>query len=82
MKKKVDKKILGLVAIVGCLVFSIVYHLIHSSNTAASIGIIGGADGPTTIYVSTRMAPKTGIAAVLLIVVILFAIFSFHKKRH
>lgn len=82
MKKRIDKKILGLVVIAGCLVFSIVYHLIHSCNEAASIGIIGGADGPTAIYVTTKMAPRTGIAAVLLVVVILLAIFSFHKKRH
>lgn len=82
MKKKIDKKIMGLVVIAGCLVFSIVYHLIHSCNEAASIGIIGGADGPTAIYVTTKMAPRTGIAAVLLVVVILLATFSFHKKHH
>ena len=27
-------------------------------NEAASIGIIGGADGPTAIYVTTRLAPE------------------------
>ena len=26
-------------------------------NVAASIGIIGGADGPTAIYVTSRLAP-------------------------
>ena len=26
-------------------------------NQAASIGIIGGADGPTAIYLTTRLAP-------------------------
>ena len=82
MKKKIDKKILGLVVIAGCLLFSILYHLIHSCNEAASFGIIGGADGPTAIYVTTKMAPKTGIAAVLLIVVLLVAMFAFHKRRH
>lgn len=29
-----------------------------SMTEAASIGIIGGADGPTTIYVATRLAPE------------------------
>jgi len=28
------------------------------NNVAASIGIIGGADGPTAIYVTSRLAPK------------------------
>ena len=33
---------------------------------AASIGIIGGADGPTTIFLSARLAPELlGIAAVI-----------------
>ena len=28
-----------------------------SGNQAASIGIIGGADGPTAIFLTTRLAP-------------------------
>jgi oxaloacetate decarboxylase beta subunit len=38
-----------------------------SANEAASIGIIGGADGPTTIYLTNRLAPEfigaTAVAA-------------------
>ncbi|ASJ11781.1 sodium ion-translocating decarboxylase subunit beta [Thermococcus thioreducens] len=38
-----------------------------SLNEAASIGIIGGADGPTTIYLTTKLAPHilgaTAVAA-------------------
>ena len=30
----------------------------YTSQEAASIGIIGGADGPTAIYLATRLAPK------------------------
>jgi oxaloacetate decarboxylase beta subunit len=28
-----------------------------SLNDAAAIGIIGGADGPTSIYVASKLAP-------------------------
>ena len=37
-----------------------------SINEAAAIGIIGGADGPTTIFLSARLAPEIlGITAVI-----------------
>jgi len=37
--------------------FMIAIYLGFTPNEAASIGIIGGADGPTAIYVTTRLAP-------------------------
>lgn len=41
------------------------YYLGFDLKAAASIGIIGGADGPTSIYVATRFAPQLlGIIAV------------------
>ncbi len=38
--------------------FVIAIILGFSPQEAASIGIIGGADGPTAIYLTTRLAPK------------------------
>ena len=47
--------------------FFIALLLGFSINEAASIGIIGGADGPTTIYLTNRLAPHfigaTAVAA-------------------
>jgi len=47
--------------------FFIALLLGFSINEAASIGIIGGADGPTTIYLTNRLAPTfigaTAVAA-------------------
>jgi len=41
------------------------YYLGFDLRAAASIGIIGGADGPTSIYVATKFAPQLlGIIAV------------------
>ncbi|AZV57471.1 sodium ion-translocating decarboxylase subunit beta [Clostridium sp. AWRP] len=49
---------LGAAAQLGIYVaFIIAIALGFSPNGAASIGIIGGADGPTAIYVTTRLAP-------------------------
>ena len=58
--------ILGLAAQVGifmtiglCLIASsLIPGLEFNLQEAASIGIIGGADGPTTIYLASRLAPQ------------------------
>jgi len=45
--------------------FFIALLLGFSMNEAASIGIIGGADGPTTVYLTNRLAPHfIGVTAV------------------
>ncbi len=52
--------LLGAAAQVGIVVaaLSAVYLFGFSMREAASIGIIGGADGPTTIFVASRLAPE------------------------
>ena len=50
---------LGAAAQVGVYVtFFIAYAMGFSLEEAATIGIIGGADGPTTIYLASRLAPQ------------------------
>lgn len=50
--------ILGSAAQFGIYIaFSLAITLGFTPNEAASIGIIGGADGPTAIYLTTRLAP-------------------------
>lgn len=50
--------IMGAAAQFGIYVaFSLAVSLGFSPNEAASIGIIGGADGPTAIYLTNRLAP-------------------------
>ena len=50
-------------------------------ENAASIGIIGGADGPTAIFVTSRISPALviGIAAVVVITVCLVIIKNTKK---
>lgn len=50
---------LGAAAQVGVYVtFFIAYAMGFSLEEAATIGIIGGADGPTTIYLASKLAPQ------------------------
>ena len=45
-------------ALMGAIVISVLPNGIHFSLAeAASIGIIGGADGPTSIWLTTKLAP-------------------------
>ena len=50
--------LLGAAAQLGIFATFIVAHLMgFNSQEAASIGIIGGADGPTAIFLTTKLAP-------------------------
>ena len=51
--------LLGAAAQLGIFVTFIVAHLLgFTSQEAASIGIIGGADGPTAIFLTSKLAPQ------------------------
>ena len=51
--------LLGAAAQVGIFVTFLAAHALgFTSPQAASIGIIGGADGPTSIFLTTRLAPE------------------------
>lgn len=45
-------------ALLGALLLSFIPGINFDLAAAASIGIIGGADGPTAIYVTTKLAPQ------------------------
>ncbi|MBQ0071483.1 MAG: sodium ion-translocating decarboxylase subunit beta [Spirochaetales bacterium] len=45
-------------ALLGALVLSFIPGINFTLAVAGSIGIIGGADGPTAIYVTSRLAPE------------------------
>lgn len=46
------------IALIGALCLSFIPGINFDLHAAASIGIIGGADGPTAIYVTSRLAPE------------------------
>ncbi len=46
------------IALLGALVLNIIPGIDFSLADAGSIGIIGGADGPTAIFVTSQLAPR------------------------
>ncbi len=44
-------------ALIGALLISFIPGINFDLHAAGSIGIIGGADGPTAIYITSRLAP-------------------------
>lgn len=53
-----------------------------ANKEAASIGVIGGADGPTAIFVTSKInwfAMVSGIAAIIIIIVAI--IYFFRRKK-
>lgn len=46
------------VALIGAVLLAYIPGINFTLNVASSIGIIGGADGPTAIYVTSRLAPE------------------------
>lgn len=46
------------VALIGALLLSFIPGLNFTLHDAAGIGIIGGADGPTSIFVASRLTPS------------------------
>ena len=46
------------IALLGALVISLIPAINFSLADAASIGIIGGADGPTAIFVTSQLSPR------------------------
>lgn len=68
--------------LLGQLVSMVLVWLITGSE-AASLGVIGGADGPTAIFVTTPVDGPTVEAKLLLSLVILAAgIFGYYKFSH
>ncbi len=76
--KSFNKYIIICIVLVSFIIFYI-YNFIFSLNKVASIGIIGGADGPTSIYMTARWNPK--FIYVALIGLSIFVLFKLIKNN-
>lgn len=47
----------------------------------SSIGVIGGADGPTAVYVTGFDSPAIIVAASVIVVAIAFAMVCFRRRK-
>lgn len=73
------KKSMIIVAVLAILL--VVYTAIMKSQTNASLAIIGGADGPTAIFLAGTLGDGFLIAAILLVLVIIAVGIVLFKKR-
>lgn len=78
-KKGIVLTIIGLVVI---SIISMVFILNENGKEAASIGIIGGADGPTAIFISSSVSLEpVAITVCGLILVVGMGIFIYKKIK-
>ena len=85
MDKKMLIRILALVMAailgLGCFLLpAMAAGDIQESGGSMSIGIIGGADGPTAIFVTGSVMPLIVGAAVILLAVAALVVFKKRKK--
>lgn len=76
------KKILGIVAGIVGIISVIVGVALKMNNNAIAITIIGGADGPTSVFVAGKL--NSVLVSILLIaigVVMLIVAIIFYLKR-
>lgn len=77
MKKKMC---IIIVAIVGVL--AVIYGIITKTKAAASISIIGGVDGPTSIFLAGKIGDGFSLTIIVVGAVILVAaLLLFLRKR-
>ena len=70
--------------IISIIVASIIIYLVYKMHIreAASIGIIGGADGPTTIYLSQGAVSTLVVRAFIIVVILIVFCISIIRRKH
>ena len=69
------KKLMVFVLLLACT------FLVGCSNESANIGIIGGADGPTAVVVSSNMDWLIGFGLIGVIIAIVLITFIIRNKK-
>jgi len=95
MEKKKSTKIVIILTIISTIItlvsvsfnflmpLCLSYKLHGKVDGASSIGIIGGADGPTAIYIASRLSPHvfTGIFGLFSIAGMVYLFFTKKVKK-
>ena len=75
------KKILGIgLSVIG--IVAVIITVILKIKRQMSISIIGGADGPTSVFIAGKVGNTSAVAGVIVgIVLLVIGIFMIRKKR-
>lgn len=75
------KIIIGITALIGIVL--VIFGISAKMKNSAAIAIIGGADGPTSIYLAGTLGNSLGyglLATGIIILLIIVVIYKKHKK--
>ena len=73
------KKILVIVAGIVGLIFVIIGAALKINNNA--ISVIGGVDGPTSVFVATKLNSSVSMFIVIGVILLVAAIFFYLKRK-
>ncbi|SHK06987.1 sodium ion-translocating decarboxylase subunit beta [Paramaledivibacter caminithermalis] len=74
------KKILIYVAFLFLSIFIFKFFFDYHNQSVASIGIIGGADGPTKIFLASSQGTSHAVFLSIIFLIGLIIFFSFRKR--
>ncbi len=89
--KKLDKTGIVLVILLVILLFVLGFRYLlgvlvsfffQYDGSAASVGIIGGADGPTAIFLAGKVSYTPSLLVIVTVLVLVVNIIHFVRKRH
>ena len=66
---------------ISVLLFIFALYLVACGNEAASVGIIGGADGPTTIFITSNPNWLNIYGLIGLIALTIMVVFLIYRKK-
>lgn len=78
-KGKVIGLILSVLTAAGILLSCVSLYI--DKQTQGAISIIGGADGPTAIYIACKTGDSTSVYVVTVLMVIITAVYFIYRKR-
>ena len=79
------KKKIGIIAVIFIGLLTVIYGMIFRAKDAVAVSIIGGADGPTSVFLAGKVGDGISLTLIVVGVVILaivLALFLHRKKRN
>lgn len=71
----------GTIVLLMSSIISLILKIQFKANMSTAVGVIGGADGPTSIFIAGRMGTPWGLYIATAVVVIVTIIYFVKKHR-
>ncbi len=70
------KKKIGIIAVIFIGLLTVIYGMIFRAKDAVAVSIIGGADGPTSVFLAGKVGDGISLTLIVVGVVILAIVFG------